>query len=146
MRITRVCRVKNTCAVHVQLSMKGQLTHNASHDAWQILCIGIPSLDHFVSLPWRKRICNGNVKLPLKTIAASLTASCQKFAVNTCHGRTVIGLPVSFIFRRPVVMAMIARPIQNRTKKPLKSLYSLLGSKWDTRAEYCTVGNIRSFC
>ena len=53
---------------------------------------------------------------------------------------------MSLIFLNIVVMTMIASPIQNRTKKPLKSRYSLLGSKCDTLAAYSTVGNILCFC
>ena len=41
--------------------------------------------------------------------------------------------PVSFKFRSIAVMTMIARPIQKRTKKPVKFAYSLVGSKYDTR-------------
>lgn len=50
------------------------------------------------------------------------------------------------MFLNAVVKTMIAKPIQNSTKKPLKSRYSLLGSKWETRAAYSTVGNILCFC
>ena len=53
---------------------------------------------------------------------------------------------MSLIFLKVVVITMMASPIQNNTKKPLKSLYSLLGSKWETRAAYSTVGNILCFC
>ena len=53
---------------------------------------------------------------------------------------------MSLIFLSIVVMTMMASPIQNSTKKPLKSRYSLLGSKWDTLAAYSTVGNILCFC
>ncbi len=53
---------------------------------------------------------------------------------------------MSLIFLNIVVMTMIASPIQNRTKKPLKSRYSLLGSKCDTLAAYSTVGKILCFC
>lgn len=37
--------------------------------------------------------------------------------------------PVSFKFRSMAVKAMIAKPIQKRTKKPVKLAYSLVGSK-----------------
>lgn len=42
-----------------------------------------------------------------------------------------------------VVAAMIASPIQNKTKNPLKSRYSLFGSKCETREAYSIVGKIR---
>lgn len=41
---------------------------------------------------------------------------------------------------------MIARPTQNNTKNPRKLLYSLRGSKYDTRDSYSTVGNSRRCC
>ncbi len=53
---------------------------------------------------------------------------------------------MSLIFLNIVVITMIASPIQKSTKKPLKSRYSLLGSKCDTLAAYSTVGNILCFC
>lgn len=41
----------------------------------------------------------------------------------------------------------MARPIQKRTKKPVKFAYSLVGSKYDTRDSYTMVGKMRRrFC
>ena len=50
------------------------------------------------------------------------------------------------MLRNMVVMTMMASPIQNRTKKPRKSRWSLLESKWDKRAAYSIVGKRRCLC
>ena len=93
-----------------------------------------------------KSFCNGRLIIVLATMAMSLRPNCHVLAVNKAQGRTLKGRPVSLIFLSIVVMTMIASPIQNKTKKPLKSRYSLFGSKCDTRAEYSTVGKSRCFC
>ena len=50
--------------------------------------------------------------------------------------------PVSLKLRSAAVRAMMANPIQKRTKKPVKFAYSLVGSKYDTRDSYSIVGKI----
>lgn len=57
----------------------------------------------------------------LPTMTKSLSASCHVFAVKSAHTRTLKGYPVSLMFLSIVVITMIASPIQNNTKNPLKS-------------------------
>lgn len=66
-------------------------------------------------------LCSGRVKALLRTIAASLNASCMTFADNNFHTWTRKGYPVSLIFLKQVVKTIIVKLIQNSTKKPLKS-------------------------
>ena len=66
--------------------------------------------------------CKGTLNPVLDTIARSLKASCQVLAVNSAHGRTRKGYPVSLMLLNIVVRTMMAKPIQNKTKNPLKSL------------------------
>jgi hypothetical protein len=143
---TMVWRVKNTCAVQVHLNMNGQLTHSMSHPASNVLYRTTPSPDQRKRPEVFRIACwKGTARPVLVTMTKSLKPSCHVFAVIPRHGLARIGLPVSLRFRSPVVITSIASPIQNSTKKPLKSLCELEGSKWDTRSVYSTVGKSRLF-
>ncbi len=61
-----------------------------------------------------KKRCSGKLIAVLATMAPSLRASCQVFAVRRLQTLTRIGFPVSLMFRNMVVMTIIANPIQNR--------------------------------
>jgi hypothetical protein len=65
----------------------------------------------------------------LISASASLTASSYIFSVNSGHCLMFKTEPVSLKLRSAAVRAMMARPIQKRTKKPVKLAYSLVGSK-----------------
>ncbi|KAI6890191.1 hypothetical protein KC325_g34 [Hortaea werneckii] len=85
---TKMCKVKKTCAVHVQSLMNGQLTQKASQPAWKRLCRIIPPLlQRRMPLLFLNTLCIGNASPVLPTIRMSLAASSQIFSVNSGHSR-----------------------------------------------------------
>lgn len=147
MRSVRVWMVRKTWAVHVQSNMNGTLTQTINQRTWYIVWIAIPPLLHRsqLNIPVASLIilCIGKLTAVLATISASAVANPQILTGNSCHISTLIGYPVSLTFLNIVVITMIVKAIQKRTKNPWKSLYSDFGSKWDTRDAYSIVGKRR---
>jgi hypothetical protein len=80
-----------------------------------MLCIAIPELDHLnPKALLLNNLCNGKLTAVLATIRASAKANSQTLTVNNCQICSLIGYPVSLIFRNIVVMTMIVRAIQNK--------------------------------
>lgn len=113
-----------------------------------MLWIMMPPLLHLkIGPPDSTRRCMGRHSAVLADMSRSLNASSPMFSVNNDHWLKFKGYPVSFRLRRIAVIAIIAREIQKRTKKPRKLVYSLRGSKCETRGAYSIVGNRRDlFC
>lgn len=118
----RRCSVKKTWAVQVQSRRKGQLIQSDSQTTWKMLCIHTPQMSHCKKpVPFLKIKCSGSTKLLLIVMTRSLAPNSHMFLVKVSHCLKLKGCPKSFMFRSIVVMTMMANPIQNSTKKPLKS-------------------------